>query len=120
MVPEEADQLSEKFDSLGQDGKRALLLYKTQNDVERDTRDAAPQHRLCLDCHRHDTGSRNPGNQAPPQAGVKSVRAYQIVSDQRREGGRRTIAQGLGNAGRQRPPAQGERRGNAKKCDGRP
>ena len=41
MVPEEADQLSEKFDSLGQDGKRTLLLYKTQSDVEHDTRDAA-------------------------------------------------------------------------------
>ena len=42
MVPEETDQLSEKFDSLGQDGKRALLLYKTQKDVEHDARDAAP------------------------------------------------------------------------------
>ena len=99
MVPEEADRLGEKFDSLGRDGKHALLLYKTQNDIEHDARDTAPQHRLFLNCHRHDAGSRNPGNQALPQAGAKSARAYQIVSDQRRKGGGRNITQGLGNAG---------------------
>ncbi len=120
MVPEEADRLGEKFESLGRDAKRALLLYEAQNDIEHDARGAAPQHRLCLDCHRHDTGSRNPGHQALPQAGVKSARAYQIVGDQRREGGGRNITQGLGNAGRQRSPAQGKRRGNAEKRNGRP
>ena len=120
MVPEEADRLGEKFDSLCRDAKRAPLLYEAQNDIEHDARDAAPQHRLCLDCHRYDTGGRNPGNQALPQAGVESARAYQIVGDQRRKGGRRNITQGLGNAGRQRSPAQGKRRGNAEKRDGRP
>lgn len=120
MVPEEADRLGEKFDSLGRDSKRAPLLYEAQNDIEHDARDAAPQHRLCLNCHRYDTGGRNPGNQALPQAGVKSARAYQIVGDQRRKGGGWNITQGLGNAGRQGSPAQRKRRGNAEKRDGRP
>ena len=95
-------------------------LYKAQDNIEYDARDAAPQHRFCLDCHRHDTGSRNPGNQALLQAGVESARAYQIVSDQCRKGSGRNITQGLGNAGRQRSPAQGKHWGNAEKCDGRP
>lgn len=120
MVPEEADQLDEKFDSLGQGGKRALLLHETQGDIEHDARNAAPQHRLCLDCHHHDAGSRDPGNQALPQAGVESAGAYQVVGDQRRKGGRRNLAQGLGNAGRQRSSTQGKRRGDAEERDGRP
>lgn len=98
----------------------APLLYKAQDDIEYDARNAAPQHRLCLNCHRHDAGGRNPRNQAPPQAGVKSARAYQIVSNQCRKGGRRNITQGLGDAGRQRSPAQRKRRGNTEKRDGRP
>ena len=64
MVPEEADRLDEKFDSLGRNAKRAPLLYEAQDDIEHDARDAAPQHRLCLHSHHHDAGSRNPGNQA--------------------------------------------------------
>ena len=120
MVPEEADRLGEKFNSLDRGAKRAPLLYEAQDDIEHDARDAAPQHRLCLNCHRHDAGGRNPRNQALPQAGVESTRAYQIVGNQRCKGGGRNIAQGLGNTRRQRSPAQGKRRGNAEKCDGRP
>ena len=120
MVPEEADRLSEKFDCWARTANAPLLLNEAQNNIEHDARGAAPQHRRCLDCHRHDAGSRNPGNQALPQAGVESARAYQIVSDQCRKGGGRNITQGLGNAGRQRSPAQGKRRGSAEKCDSRP
>ena len=41
MVPEEADRLGEKFDSLRRDAKRAPLLYEAQNYIEHDARDAA-------------------------------------------------------------------------------
>ena len=45
---------------------------------------------------------------------------HQVVGDQRGKGSGRDIAQGLGNAGRQGPPAQGERRRDAKERDSSP
>lgn len=110
MVPEEIDQLGEKFDSLDRGAKRAPPLYEAQNDIEHDARNTAPQHRFCLDRHGHDAGSCNPGNQGRPGSRVERAGAHQVVGDQRGKGSGRDITQGLGNAGRQRSPAQGKRR----------
>lgn len=120
MVSEEIDQLGEKFDSLDRGAKRAPLLYEAQNDIEHDARNTAPQHRFCLDRHGHDAGSRNPGNQGRPGSRVERAGAHQVVGDQRGKGSGRDITQGLGNAGRQRSPAQGKRRRDAKERDSSP
>ena len=53
-------------------------LYKAQDDIEYDARDAAPQHRFCLDRHDHDADGRNPGNQGRPESRVKRAGAHQV------------------------------------------
>ena len=123
MVPEEIDQLGEKLDKLGWNEirrPRRHPLYKAQDDIEYDARDAAPQHRFCLDRHDHDAGGRNPRNQGRPESRVERAGAHQVVGDQRGKGSGRALAQGLGNTGRQGPPAQGERRRDAKERDSSP
>lgn len=109
MVPEEADQFVEKFDSGRQWQKRRWPLYEAQNDIQHNARDAAPQHRLCLNRHHHDAGSGDPGNQGGPQPRIERTGAYQVVGDQRGEGSGRNVARAsVTRGGRVRP-----RRANA-------